>query len=182
MYFAKLVIISLVFFSTETLAQNLQDLYYTTRPKGMGSAFVSIANDKNTVWFNPAGITRLRKARSRKILHLVNIPNIQATADQNGFDYLNSVMGSDNESMAEIITDNSTQFSSENIFANLGLFPYAAFELGKKSNVVMAIGGYSQGRITSIVNAPTYDSATTSTLFDIGGLLTLGLSLGFNNE
>ena len=69
-------------------------------------------------------------------------------------------------------SDNSSEFTSENIFANLGLFPYAAFELGKKSNVVMALGGVTQGRITSIVSSPDYTSAATSTLFDIGGLAT----------
>ena len=70
--------------------------------------------------------------------------------------------------------ENSSEFSSENIFANLGLFPYAAFELGKKSNFVMALGAISQGRISSIVDSTTYDSAATSTLFDIGGLTTIG--------
>ena len=48
---------------------------------------------------------------------------MQATVNKNGYDYLSSVMGSDNESMAEIISENSSEFSSENIFANLGLFP-----------------------------------------------------------
>ena len=170
----KLLALSVFFTSFSVMGQNLQDQYYTTRPKGMGSAYVSIANDKNTIWYNPAGVTRLRKARSRRRLHLVTIPNMQATANQNGFDYLSSVFGSDNESMAEIISDNSSEFTSENIFANLGLFPYAAFELGKKSNVVMALGGVTQGRITSIVSSPDYTSAATSTLFDIGGLATLG--------
>ena len=150
----KLLALTVFFTSFSVMGQNLQDQYYTTRPKGMGSIRFN-CNDKNTIWYNPAGVTRLRKARSRRRLHLVTIPNMQATANQNGFDYLSSVFGSDNESMAEIISDNSSEFTSENIFANLGLFPYAAFELGKKSNVVMALGGVTQGRITSIVSSPT---------------------------
>ena len=59
----KLLFLMALFISSELMAQDLQDQYYTTRPKGMGSAFVSIANDKNTIWFNPAGVTRLRKAK-----------------------------------------------------------------------------------------------------------------------
>ena len=38
----------------------------------------------------------------------------------------------------------------------------------------MALGAISQGRISSIVDSTTYDSAATSTLFDIGGLTTIG--------
>ena len=64
-WIVKLLFLMALFISSELMAQDLQD-NTTTRPKGMGSAFVSIANDKNTIWYNPAGVTRLRKARSRR--------------------------------------------------------------------------------------------------------------------
>ena len=56
--FIKTTILVISLISTDCFSQNLQDSFYTTKPNGMGGAFNSIANDKNTVWFNPAGISR----------------------------------------------------------------------------------------------------------------------------
>ena len=174
------IILATLLISSSGHAQNLQDQYYTARPKGMGGAFTSIANDKNAIWYNPGGITRLRKARSRGRVHLVSIPNLQATANKNGYEYVSSLLTSNSDSLADIITDNSDEFTDENIFANLGLSPYIAFELAKKSNTVVALGGYTQGRLTSIVDTTDYSTVQTSNLFDVGGLASIAWSTRTN--
>ena len=171
--FIKTTILVISLISTDCFSQNLQDSFYTTKPNGMGGAFNSIANDKNTVWFNPAGISRMRRARSRKKLHIVNFPNLQATWNENGESYVASMIGGgSDEGISSIISDNATEFSTENIFANVGLFPMIGFDTKKRGQTPMIIGAYAQTRLTSIIDTSDISSGTTTAstaaLADVG--------------
>ena len=50
------------------------------RPIGMGNAFVAVADDENTLYFNPAGLSRLKRAHTTVLL------NAQGVFDQNSLD------------------------------------------------------------------------------------------------
>ena len=80
--FIKAVFFFFFLSSTAGYAQNLQDDFYTVRPKGMGGAFVSIANDKNAVWYNPAGIARMRRSRARRKLHIFTFSKFTSSMER----------------------------------------------------------------------------------------------------
>jgi hypothetical protein len=42
-------------------AQELQWTHYGVRPQAMGNAFVSVVDDYNTLYYNPAGLARIKK-------------------------------------------------------------------------------------------------------------------------
>ena len=46
-----------------------------------------LQNDKNAVWYNPAGIARMRRSRARRKLHIFTFPNLQAAWNASGLNY-----------------------------------------------------------------------------------------------
>ena len=44
-----------------TIASAQEQLFVGTRPLGMGGAFMAVADDGNTITWNPAGLPRLRR-------------------------------------------------------------------------------------------------------------------------
>ena len=178
-----LLLFSLV--SSEVYAQNLQDKFYTVRPKGMGGAFVSIANDKNAVWYNPAGIARMRRSRSRRKLHIFSFPNVQASWNQNGLNYITSLAnGGDDEGLSNILTGTSSSFGTENIFADVGAFPLIGFDTKKKGQAPIIIGAYGQSKISSIVDTSDLSNpdttAATQAMLEIGGLFDIAYNTQSN--
>ncbi len=176
-----LLLVSLV--SSEVYAQNLQDKFYTVRPKGMGGAFASIANDKNAVWFNPAGIARMRKSRSNRKLHIFSFPNVQANWNQNGLNYITAMAsGGDDEGLSDILTGNDSSFGTENIFADVGAFPLIGFDMKKKGQAPIIIGFYGQSKISSVVDTADLSSsnttAATQAMLEVGALF----DIAYNNQ
>ena len=56
----KYLLIILSFYSL-LLAQSSDQLFFGTRPLGMGGAFIAIADDANAISWNPAGLPGLRR-------------------------------------------------------------------------------------------------------------------------
>ena len=54
----KNLIIYFIIFSSILFSQD--QLFVGTRPLGMGGAFIAVADDGNTITWNPAGLPRLR--------------------------------------------------------------------------------------------------------------------------
>lgn len=59
--------------SNELLAYEARWTHYGTRPLAMGNAFVAVANDYNALFYNPAGIARLKDWRGEFINPTVEI-------------------------------------------------------------------------------------------------------------
>ena len=151
----------------------------------MGGAFVSIANDKNAVWYNPAGIARMRRSRSRRKLHIFSFPNVQASWNQNGLNYIASLAnGGDDEGLSNILTGTSSSFGTENIFADVGAFPLIGFDTKKKGQAPIIIGAYGQSKISSIVDTSDLSNpdttAATQAMLEIGGLFDIAYNTQSN--
>ena len=54
----KKLIFTLLIISSALLSQ--EQIFVGTRPLGMGGAFIAVADDGNTITWNPAGLPRLR--------------------------------------------------------------------------------------------------------------------------
>lgn len=59
---AKIVFLSLgaIVFTSFAQAQEVRWTHYGVRPLGMGNAFVAVADDYNALFYNPAGLARLK--------------------------------------------------------------------------------------------------------------------------
>ena len=143
--FIKAVFFLFFLSSTAGYAQNLQDDFYTVRPKGMGGAFVSIANDTNAGWYNPAGIARMRRSRARRKLHIFTFPNLQAAWNASGLNYTSTIVsGNDEQALSDIVADTSDTLGAQNIFANVSAFPLIGFDTSKGSQAPIIIGAFVQ--------------------------------------
>ena len=55
----RVIFISLILFKNSLFAQD--QMFVGTRPMSMGGAFIAVADDGNTITWNPAGLPRLRR-------------------------------------------------------------------------------------------------------------------------
>ena len=55
----KKLIFTFLIISSALLSQ--EQIFVGTRPLGMGGAFIAVADDGNTITWNPAGLPRLRR-------------------------------------------------------------------------------------------------------------------------
>lgn len=55
-----LVLVSSLFLSGQTLAEEIRWTHFGARPLGMGNAYTAVADDYNALFYNPAGLARLK--------------------------------------------------------------------------------------------------------------------------
>ena len=67
--------------SNNLTAEEIPGDKVSPRAAGMGDAYTAVANDEGAVFYNPAGIARARKARSRSTFHIAKFPNLIAGAN-----------------------------------------------------------------------------------------------------
>ena len=127
---------------------------------------------------------RMRRSRSRRKLHIFSFPNVQASWNQNGLNYITSLAnGGDDEGLSNILTGTSSSLGTENIFADVGAFPLIGFDTKKKGQAPIIIGAYGQSKISSIVDTSDLSNpdttAATQAMLEIGvfliSLITLSL-------
>ena len=176
-----ILLILLIGFKNKAYADELPDTYTGVRPLGMGKAFTAIANDENSVWTNPAGVTRVRKARSRRTFSLINFPTIIGGGNEGGKKFLLNMLGkstSKGPEVLESILSDLDSSKSESIWVRTGTSAMMFFDVPKGSPWV--IGAFSNAK-TWI--SPESDSNETGlpedaivfidNVTDVGGLLTL---------
>lgn len=166
-------------FSVQLTATELPEFYVPVRPAGMGGAFTAIANDHNSIWTNPAGIGRIRKARSRQGIHLFAIPTLMFGANAEGQSFLSDVQAaSSNQSSSQeqnIRTAlEKSQGASKPLWGRLVIGSSLFFEYSKGTPAV--IGLYSNTRAKLVID-PDADAATqVETISDQGAVLGVGFT------
>ena len=73
----KHLLLYILIMSSVVMSQD--QLFVGTRPLGMGGAFIAVADDGNTITWNPAGLPRLRRKEftsSYADLYAMNITHI----------------------------------------------------------------------------------------------------------
>ncbi len=157
-----------------TYAAEIREIYTPVRPTGMGGAFTAVANDENAVWTNPAGIARLRKARSRKPVSLVTLPNAAAGYNTQGelsYSLKNSETAAAETVANAAITDEKPYWSS---FSSA---PMIFFDIG---GAPTATGVYSHS-VTKIVPDQDFPTETDVEVYsDLGGILSFGVTNASN--
>jgi hypothetical protein len=81
----KLLLI-LVLFASQAYGELIRQPYPGVRPTGMGNAFLAISDDNNAMWYNPAGLARV------KGVHLSLIDTSLAVDSEDTFNRLNNAI------------------------------------------------------------------------------------------
>ncbi|MDA9951142.1 hypothetical protein N9D31_01080 [Oligoflexaceae bacterium] len=152
-------------------ATELHEIYYGARPYGMGNAYTAIASDEYAVFTNPAGITRARKNRSRKKMHLFKFPNLTFGANSSQNQILDLQNG--DETTEELISESGGE-GGDPMWIFGGIYPVGIFELSPQS--VVAVGALMSGRGFVLIDPDSPQNTTVESTLDTAGVLSLGIS------
>lgn len=156
----KLVIpIFILMLNTSAISQEIPESFVPVRSNAMGGAFTAISNDENAVWTNPAGIARVRKARSRSTVHLVKIPNAVLGWNSNGSDLISGDV--------ETLSSKATELADKPAWGAFSVFPLMMLDLGGMPSL---IGGYAQTTLKAVIDSDNVTQARAEAVSDIGGV------------
>ncbi|MBP9706017.1 MAG: hypothetical protein KBD78_00130 [Oligoflexales bacterium] len=148
-------------------AEELPEFFTPVGPMGMGGAFTAVANDENSVWTNPAGISRVRKARARSKLHLAKFPNLIAGANSASRSFYSGVQSSQSTSSSTVLA-NSEELDTKPFWARVAIAPMAFFELGK--NNPAAFGIFMNTQASAVITAEDPERAQVKSTSDLGAI------------
>lgn len=162
----KTMFFSLLLHCTNLQAQEIPEHYHPIRPNSMGGAFTAIANDEASVWTNPAGVSRIRKARSRSAVNLIKFPNAVIGRNTGAGEFYSTMKSGQNA-----VIDNADNIEdSKPFWAMAGAFPMMMFDLGDLPTVT---GWFSHLTAKAVIDRENPTQANTQIVWDTGPLATL---------
>lgn len=144
-----------------------------TRPAGMGGAFTAVANDENAFWTNPAGIARVRKARSRNGVHIGKFPNVSLGINSGSRGLYSTIQGASGTGVSEAIAA-ADIVSDRPFYVRGSSFPVVLFEAGKNQPAGFGLVGNSISKIYIDKDLPT--DARVVSVTDVGTVLGVGFT------
>ncbi len=147
-------------------AAELGTLYRGIRPLGMGGAFMTLSDDDNALFYNPAGLNRIDGFGA------VALANPLVEASSNTLSLLQDVQDLKGESTAQI-----TSFLTTNI-GKLQHVRVAVFPSLTTHN--FGIGVLGQGTADILIENPAFPSVATDVKLDVGGVI--GFAHDFMDE
>ncbi len=100
-------------------AQSRRWTHFGLRPLGMGNAYVAVADDFNALYYNPAGLARIKSWDGELI-------NLSPTLSAKSLDLYKDVKDLDSTGINNTI-DLIEQYTGENQYLSLGLSPHLIF-------------------------------------------------------
>jgi len=163
--------------SPKAAAEEVPEHFTPVRALGMGGAFTAVANDESSVWTNPAGIARSRKARSRSTLNLTKVPNIIAGANSEARNFYSGFSSAQDKSVENVVAD-MDDLGDKPFWARTAMFPVTLFDVAKNSP--MAFGMYSNTNVKAVIAKETPDEARIEAISDLGSVITFGMTNSSN--
>lgn len=154
-------------------AQEIPESFVPVRPNAIGGAFTAIANDEEAVYTNPAGIARIRKARSRASVHLIKIPNLVLGANSKSKEFIEAVSGGTEASDLEDVAAQADTLGDKPFWSHASVFPLMMFDL---EDLPSLFGAYSTTTIRSVIDEDIPDLANTEAISDIGGVFSIAFT------
>ncbi len=159
----------LVSLSNPAIALEIPEVFVPVRPLGMGDAFVAVANDEDAVWHNPAGVSRIRKARSRSTLNLFKLPNVSVGVNTEGRAFYQEFNQQD-DSLADYVAENSGVEAGKPFWFNVSAFPMMMLDLG---SVPSLIGLFSNNTGKIVIEQDSSETAEVEIISDVGGVVSM---------
>lgn len=164
-----LISILLIAIIPTAVAQEIPENFTPIRPLGMGGAFTGLANDENAIWTNPAGVSRVRKARSRKSMAHTSFPNIGLGANASARGIYQAQSGNKEEELSDIVADSEDLGDSKPYWAMVSVFPIAL--INYQRDAPGAIGFFSHTVTKMLIEESNPDQTKVETVSDAGGVL-----------
>ncbi len=161
-----IILLFLMLFFTYSRAEAV--LYKGIRPLGMGNAFTALADDRNALFYNPAGLSGVSNFG-------VDIFNPLIELSENSIDLAKDVEDTDFDITSEV-ADLLRKHTGKSQFFRIGLFPSTAF---RAANVGAMIGLLGHGRTNIQIRNPVWPEAHVNTIADYGVIGGAGLELPF---
>lgn len=162
------ILVVLVLSSSSAIAEPYFGFHRGTRTLGMGGAFTAVADDQNALYFNPAGLSRI------KVFNL-GILNPQIELSDNAIDLFNDMSDVDMDDSGAV-ADVMRKYVGENNHIKVAADVYTGFRVGGAGVMVSAIGqATSDIRIRNLVNPV----AQINTVADYGVIVGGGMDLPF---
>lgn len=158
-------------------AEEIPEPFTPIRPMGMGGAFTAVANDENSPWTNPAGIARSRKARSRKTLNLLKLPNVIAGANAQARTFYTGYKGATDKSVEGVI-DSLDALGDKPFWARAALYPVTIIDITRGSPVL--IGALSSTTTKIVIPKDDPTQARVEAISDVSAITTFGITNASN--
>jgi len=149
----------------EVHAEEIPESFVPVRPNAVGGAFTAIANDEDAIWTNPAGIARIRKARSRSTVNLIKVPALVIGANTKSREFIQGV-GS-NSRNADQIAAQADKLGDKPFWATTGASPIMMFDI---DDLPAVVGAYTSTTLKSVVSEDNPELANTNAISDVGAI------------
>lgn len=151
---------------SQSYAGEFPSLYRGIRPLGMGNAFITVADDENTLFYNPAGLNDVQGFGGIEVLN----PLIEFS--QVGLDAYGDFKDIDSDNVTEV-TDLLGNYIGERFSLRTSLYPNIIFH----NFGIGALGQVSfSGEVRNRVNPQVIIDGTA----DVGGVV--GIAYGFREK
>ena len=152
-----------LFFPAKGFSAAYSRFYTGVRPIGMGGAFTAVADDRNTIFYNPAGLSRVKS-------FTLGILNPAAGIGENGLDMYSDMDDTDMDDTGEV-TELLRDYVGDHIHLYAAVTPQIGFTL--KDFGVM-ISAFAIGNMDSAVRNPVYPEFHMDAHVDVGGIGGIG--------
>ncbi len=162
-----------LFSSGRLLAEELPEGYVPVKSMGMGGVSTSVSDDENSVFTNPAGIARVRKARSRKTNNLTSFPNLVLGINGESKKFYEMMKKADDKSVESILAS-SDDIGNKPFWARASAFPVTMLEMSPSSPI--ALGLFANNTANFFINKDEPEVARTRVISDIGAAIGIALT------
>ena len=154
-------------------AEEAPEVFTPVRPMGMGGAFTAVANDESSIWTNPAGVARIRKPRSRKIIGMTKIPGLSLGVNRESRSFYSGFKSSQEKNVEDVISS-SGDMGDKPFWGRASLFPVMIFDLAPNNPAAFSL--FSVTTIQMAVDADDASQAKMTAISDMGSTITVGIS------
>jgi hypothetical protein len=163
---AALAVVSCALFGAEALAAEYPALFRGVRPLGMGGAFLTLSDDENALFYNPAGLNDVKGFGGAAILNpyaALSEGSVQLYRD------IQDVEGTDAVQVANLLN----QHIGEHQHVQAALFPHVYAHN-------FAVGVLANGSMDMDIRNPAFPEVVTDVKIDAAVLV--GLARGFRDQ
>ncbi len=159
----SLTIIFLSILFSSVSAKPYKRLYKGVRPAGMGGAFAAVANDSNAIFYNPAGLSRIKG-------FTIGLLNPAISIGENGIDMFSDSEDTDMDDTGEV-ADLLRQYTGKNMSLYASITPNIGFRI---KNFGVLVSAFAIAETNSSVRNPVYPEFNVDARIDIGGIAGIG--------
>ncbi|MCP3921026.1 MAG: hypothetical protein GY714_00425 [Desulfobacterales bacterium] len=165
----KYIILIIICFAFNTAhSAELKSFFKGVRPLGMGNAFTAVADDKNVLFYNPAGLAKLQKFEFALIDPIIEV-------SKNTIDLIDDARDIDTDNTTEV-TNLMRTYLGKHQHLRVSVTPGFGFRV---DNIGFMITAFAQGVVDIEVHNAVYPTADLYYRQDLGVMGGTGMEFEF---